>query len=258
MQARASGRGTAARPQNSALNSVPVANAMTRKAMNNIVREMRHPQRVRTPRYPSSMIASIKGVPKPVVAAIERLDKEHEALRESILYDDGESEIALLQHKEKMTLLESYLENIDAAIKRDDVSETTRIVRSYQADKNELKRRHARIRREHDQREKIRDLIESGDGAGIKKFIKNDRRKKEINKVTPELTGLIERGDYNKALKMWEKRINVLNTESKSKSFKKRAKDAIKNGKGFGSAFKLKVRLPSFSKPESQWQRRSH
>lgn len=228
--------------------------------MNGIVRDLRQPQpqRVTTQRYPSSSAASFKGVPKPIVAAIERLDKEHEALRQSILYDDGESEIALLQDKEKMTLLESYLENIDAAIKRDDLSETTRIVRSYQADKNELERRHARIRREHDQREKIRDLIESGDGEGIKKFIKNDRRKKAINKVTPELTGLIERGDYDKALKMWNKRINALNTESNSKSFKKRAKDAIKNGKGFGSAFKLKVRLPSFSKPESQWERRTH
>ena len=257
-QIRASGRGTPSRPQNSAINSVPAANEYTSRAMNGIVRDLRHPQRVQTARYPSSSVASFKGAPKAIVAAIERLDKEHEALRQSILYDDGESEIALLQYKEKMTLLESYLENIDAAVKRGDLSETTRIVRSYQADNNELKRRHARIRREHTQREKIKDLIESGDGEGIKKFIKNYRRKKAINKVTPELTGLIERGDYDKALKTWNKRINSLNTESTSKSFKKRAKDAIKNGKGFGSAFKLKVRLPSFSKPESQWQRRTH
>lgn len=226
--------------------------------MNGIVRDLRSSHLVETPRYPSSSVASFKGAPKSVVAAIERLDKEHEALRQSILYDDGESEIALLQHKEKMTLLETYLENIDAAIKRDDLSETTRIIRMYQGDKNDLKRRHARIRREHDQREKIKNLIESGDGAGIKQFIKNDRRSKEINKITPELTGLIQRGSYDKALKMWEKRINALNNESNSKAFKNRAKAAIKNGQGFGSAFKLKIRLPSFSKPESQWQRRSH
>jgi len=100
-QVRASGRGTPSRPRNSAFNTVPAANEYTSKAMNGIVRDLRQPRRVKTPRYPSSSVASFKGVPQPIVAAIKRLDKEHEALRQSILSDDGESEIALLQYQKR-------------------------------------------------------------------------------------------------------------------------------------------------------------
>lgn len=207
----------------------------------------------------SASAAAQAGFSTNVIREVHDLDLEREEVRQEMMRDEaGNDTINRMRAQEHRILIDSYLDQVDRYIKDEDANGVTRTIRKYQDDRRALFKRHRVMDMEYNQRRKFEDLVMQGNTEGIRAFIKNDKRRSVINKISPDISRLIKEGKHDKALKVWETQMKSLENESNTKSFAKRAKDAIKNGKGFGSAFKVKFRMPSFEKPEGQWVKRRH
>lgn len=210
-------------------------------------------------RKPSAMLAKNSGLPPGVVQNVHGLDVELEGLRHSLMRNNaGQNTINSIRRQELHLLIDTYLNEVDTHIKAKDAKAVVETIKRYRRDRRDLEKRHRNMDREHEQRVKFENMARNGDVDGIKQFIRNDQRRKKINRLAPEVSNLINKGKHKEAAKLWNKHIQNVENESTSKSFKRRVKNAVKSGSGFGSAFKVKFRGPSFKTPESQWVRRNH
>ena len=210
-------------------------------------------------RKPSAMLAKNSGLPPGVVQNVHVLDVELEGLRHSLMRNNaGQNTINSIRRQELHLLIDTYLNEVDTHIKAKDAKAVVETIRRYRRDRRDLEKRHRNMDREHEQRVKFENMARNGDVDGIKQFIRNDQRRKKINRLAPEVSNLINKGKHKEAAKLWNKQMQNVENESTSKSFKRRVKNAVKSGSGIGSAFKVKFRGPSFKTPESQWVLRNH
>lgn len=210
-------------------------------------------------RAQSAMLAKNSGLPPGVVRNVHVLDLELEKLRHSLMRNNaGQNTINSIRRQELHLLIDTYLNEVDTHIKAKDAKAVVETIKRYRRDRRDLEKRHRNMDREHEQRVKFENMARNGDVDGIKQFIRNDQRRKKINRLAPEVSNLINKGKHKEAAKLWNKYMQNVENESTSKSFKRRVKNAVKSGSGFGSAFKVKFRGPSFKTPESQWVRRNH
>jgi hypothetical protein len=205
----------------------------------------------------TAVSAAEAGMSADIVDKLHELDLERETVRQHMMHDDaGKNTVDIMRFREHQILVDSYLDQIMRYIDNKDADGVARTIQKYQTDRRNLFLRHRAMNLEFKHREKFGDLLLSGNSNRIKAFIKSDKRRKIINSISPDITALVENGKHDQALKLWEKKMKAVENESNTKSF--RAKNAIKNGTGFGSAFKVKFRMPSFEKPEGQWVKRRH
>jgi len=210
-------------------------------------------------RKPSATLAKNSGLPQGVVQNVHVLDLELEKLRHSLMRNNaGQNTINSIRRQELHLLIDTYLDEVDTHIKAKDTKAVVETIKRYRRDRDDLQKRHRNMDREHEQRVKFENMARNGDVDGIKQFIRNDQRRKKINRLAPEVSNLINKGKHKEAAKLWNKHMQNVENESTSKSFKRRVKNAVKSGSGIGSAFKVKFRGPSFKTPESQWVRRNH
>ncbi len=210
-------------------------------------------------RTPSAQEAQSAGLPARVVKDISGLNVELEKIRHSLMRNDaGQNTIDIMRREELHLLIDTYLDEIDKYVRAKDAGGVVRTIQRYRDDRRKLGERHRRMNRDVERKQQFENMVKNGDVDGIRKFIKNDGRRKQINQLSPEISMLINQGKHREASKLWDKKMKNLENESNSSSFKRRVKNAVSNGKGFGSAFKLKFRGPSFSAPNSQWVRRKH